>query len=44
MAKDKKLKKYENSYLKIIKKTSIYKVSPERFSFDLSKYIVILCP
>ena len=36
---------YENSYLKIIKKTCIYKTSLEPFSVDLRKYIVmILCP
>ena len=43
--KVKKLKNIKNSYLKIIEKTSIYKISLEPFSSNLWKYIVmILCP
>ena len=43
LAKVKKLKKYESSYLKIIKETSISKTSLEPFSFNLRKYIVMIC-
>ena len=42
MAKVKELKKYESSYLKIMKKTSVYKTSLEPFSFVYSYDFVSL--